>query len=113
VSTDPAASDRQRVVEVRLSPRNDKSYSFAVQEVISPVAQSSERQQQYWKNVESGASPYDGAVVIDGKTNVIRRVAKNAGAGKLDVYICKSGTEDAKTELEASCTKFVEGVKRL
>ncbi|GAC1351340.1 MAG: serine protease [Polyangiales bacterium] len=111
-SIDPSSLKEERIIDVRIVPRKDKLYSFGVQEVLEPVPQSSEKHTQFWKNLKNGSPPYDGVLLVDGKTNVIRRVAQPPkwGGGRIRTYYCRSGNDDAKAELQASCKKFQETV---
>jgi hypothetical protein len=113
-SIGPSSLTTQHIVEVRLIPRRDKSYSFGAQEVLEPVAQSSEAHLQFWKSLQAGSPPYNNVPVADGRTNTIKRVlpaSPTQNGGKAYIEYCRSGTEDAKAELQQTCASFQRAVK--
>jgi hypothetical protein len=113
-SLDPIDRHNLRITEVDFSPRKDKSYTFALWQVMEPVANSSEAYAQRWKNIRQSSPPYDDVPVVDGNKQIIRSVGKlkkPSRLGDLYLYYCTAGTEDSKAEFAAACSGFQESVR--
>jgi hypothetical protein len=111
---DPMSLSSQRITEMRIVPVRDKGYSYGVEEIFEPVAQSSEKHTQLWKNLQAGNRPFDNVFALDGKTNAIRRVVKRTSKmniGSAYIEYCRSGTEDPKAELQSSCSNFQQAIQ--
>jgi len=116
INLDPTNRSQERISEIQLTPRTDKTYNFTVAQMLEPAANGSEFYADLWKKIQDSSPPYNNSVAVQNNAQVIRSVSKlktHSRLGDYFVHICSAGTEDSKDELTAACKSFQESVKVL